>query len=110
MLEKEVLNMQKAMKQKRQCRELVDYVIFMGPALALFVTLCLIPFFQQIWYSFTNWDGIKSSYSVVGLKNYIRVFSDTKYWTSMWFTLKFTFFVTIFSRRMGSLKLFHSAI
>ena len=99
--QKEVLHMQKAMKQRRRFRELMDYVIFMGPALLLFITLCLVPFFQQIWYSFTNWDGIKSSYAIVGLKNYIRVMSDTKYWTSMLFTLKFTFFATIFSNLLG---------
>lgn len=99
--QKEVLHMQKAMKQRRRFRELMDYVIFMGPALLLFITLCLVPFLQQIWYSFTNWDGIKSSYAIVGLKNYIRVMSDTKYWTSMLFTLKFTFFATIFSNLLG---------
>lgn len=93
--------MQVSSRQKRKAREVADYVIFMGPALALFVILCLVPFFQQIWYSFTNWDGIKSSYSFVGVSNYIKAFGEAKYWTSMWFTLKFTFFVTIFSNAIG---------
>ena len=90
------------MKQNRRTlREAGNYLIFMLPALVLFVTLCLVPFFQQIWYSFTDWDGIKSSYKVVGLGNYTRVFQDSKYWTSMWFTIKFTIFVTIFTNIIG---------
>ncbi len=88
-------------KQKRRLCELGDYAIFMLPALVLFVALCLTPFFQQIWYSFTNWDGIKSSYDFMGISNYVKVFNDAKYWTSMWFTLKFTFFVTIFTNLIG---------
>lgn len=90
------------MKQNRRTlREAGNYLIFMLPALALFITLCLVPFFQQIWYSFTDWDGIKSSYKVVGINNYTRVFQDSKYWTSMWFTIKFTIFVTIFTNIIG---------
>ena len=90
------------MKQNRRTlREAGNYLIFMLPALVLFITLCLVPFFQQIWYSFTDWDGIKSSYKVVGLSNYTRVFQDSKYWTSMWFTIKFTILVTIFTNVIG---------
>lgn len=88
-------------KKKRKLALIGDYAIFMLPALALFITLCLVPFFQQIWYSFTNWDGIKPTYKIVGISNYIKVFGDTKYWYSMWFTLKFTFFVTIFTNLIG---------
>ena len=90
-------------KRLRKLGLIGDYVVFMLPALALFVILCLVPFFQQIWYSFTDWDGIKSSYNLVGLKNYIRVFNDGKYWASMWFTIKFTLCVTVFSNIIGFL-------
>lgn len=93
--------MQSVSRFKRKTLEVLDYVIFMAPALILFVVLCLTPFFQQIWYSFTNWNGIKADYDVVGVANYVKVFSDTKFWTSMWFTIKFAFFVTIFSNIIG---------
>ena len=93
--------MQSVSRFKRKTLEALDYVIFMAPALILFVVLCLTPFFQQIWYSFTNWNGIKADYDVLGVANYVKVFSDTKFWTSMWFTIKFAFFVTIFSNTIG---------
>ena len=64
----------------------------MGPAVLLFVVIGLIPFFYEIWYSFTNWDGIHANYQFVGLKNYIDVLTnDPKYWHAMWFTIKFAF-------------------
>jgi len=95
--------MQISQQQKRKLAEIGDYIIFMGPALVLFCVLCLVPFFQQIWYSFTDWDGIKSSYNMMGISNYIKVFQDTKYWSSMWFTIKFTFFVLLFTNIIGFL-------
>ena len=71
--------MQSVSRFKRKTLEALDYVIVMAPALILFVVLCLTPFFQQIWYSFTNWNGIKADYDVLGVANYVKVFSDTKF-------------------------------
>ena len=86
---------------KKRTLQVLDYVIFMGPALLMFVVLCLTPFFQQIWYSFTDWNGIKTTYNFVGIQNYIKVFNESKYWSSMLFTLRFAFFVTLFSNFIG---------
>lgn len=76
-------------------------MLFMAPALVLFVTIGIVPFLGEIWYSFTNWDGIHGSYDFVGINNYIKVFNDARYWTSMWFTLRFAFFVVIFTNTIG---------
>ena len=74
----------------------------MGPSVVLFVVIGLIPFFYEIWYSFTDWDGIHKDYSFVGLTNYIQVVTnDLKYWHSMWFTMKFAVCVLIFSNFLG---------
>ena len=89
------------LRQKRKFRELMDYLIFLAPALILFITIGLYPFFSEVWYSFTSWDGIHMEYSFVGLQNFLNVFSDMKYWTSMWFTIKFAFFVVAFSNVIG---------
>jgi len=90
-----------SLKQKRKLILIVDYVIFMAPAIILFVTIGLFPFLCEIWYSFTNWDGIHKAYGFVGIENFIDVINDTKYWSSMWFTIKFAFFVVIFSNLIG---------
>ena len=57
--------------KEKTIRRIINYVVFMGLAVLLFVVIGLIPFFYEIWYSFTNWDGIHANYQFVGLKNYI---------------------------------------
>ena len=87
--------------RKKTLRNSINYLVFMAPTLILFIAIGLVPFFSEIWYSFTNWNGIQRTYDVVGIKNYINVLNDTKYWSSMWFTIKFTFYVVIFSNLIG---------
>src|SRR5690554_12567 len=46
-------------------------LIFMLPAIIIYFIIVLIPFFQGIPYSFTNWKSIISdNMSFVGLKNF----------------------------------------
>ena len=50
------------------------------PVLALELLVCAYPIGMVIVKSFTNWDGMFKS-DPVGLRNYIRIFSDPKFWT-----------------------------
>lgn len=47
------------------------------PALIFYVTFVIYPLFGAINFSLTNWDGVQSTYSYVGLSNYITLFQDT---------------------------------
>ncbi|MCX7884162.1 MAG: sugar ABC transporter permease [Caloramator sp.] len=47
------------------------------------------PFFKTLFYSFTDL-GTFGEYSIVGISNYIRLFSDTEVWMSLKNTLMFT--------------------
>lgn len=49
-------------------------------ALILLVTFTYLPAANMIGYSFTNWDGLSSDRDFVGLNNYIRIFTEPKYW------------------------------
>lgn len=94
--------MQLALKRNKKMRNALNYLIFMGPAVLLFTVIGLIPFFYEIWYSFTDWDGIHAEYQFLGLKNYIEVLTnDPKYWHAMWFTIKFAVCVLLFSNVIG---------
>ncbi len=61
--------MEKALRNKKAI------AFFVLPGLVWFVLIAIIPIFQSFGYSFLKWDGI-SRPEFVGLKNYIRVFSD----------------------------------
>lgn len=70
-------------------------VWFTLPAVALFIIVVLIPFFMGLVYSFTSWRGAyfaggSLSESFIGLDNYKKVFTNTKFLASLIYTVKFT--------------------
>ena len=69
-----------AVTSRKLPKEFQYYFIFMGPAILLFSSLFVIPFFGEIYYSFTNWNGIDQTYGMVGINNYFRTFQDKGYW------------------------------
>ena len=67
------------------------YVLFVLPIMIPFVVTVIIPFFQGIAFSFVEWDGMSKSAKIfVGLQNYIDVFKDARFMTSMGSTTVFT--------------------
>ena len=77
--------------------------LFLAPGFLIYIIFMIVPVVMCFLYSFTNWDGIRASADFVGISNFLKVFKDAKYWTSMWFTLRFTFFVTVFTNVIGFL-------
>jgi len=66
-------------------------ILFMLPAFLLFTFVVLIPFFQGIPYSLTNWKSIISSdYEFVGIRNYITLLSNKFFLNDFVHTLHFT--------------------
>lgn len=63
---------------------------FIGPALFSFIVVQIIPTLMGIYYSFTDWSGVGSEINFVGLKNYIKVFTDDpQFGHAFWFTAAF---------------------
>nr|WP_235483521.1 sugar ABC transporter permease [Leifsonia sp. Leaf325] len=54
--------------------------LYLLVALALLITFTYIPVANMIAYSFTNWDGFSSKRDFIGFDNYLKVFTDPKYW------------------------------
>jgi len=53
-------------------------IIFALPVIVLELALLALPVAQALYYSFTNWDGISSTW--IGLANYERLFADSTFW------------------------------
>ncbi len=81
----------------KKLRKIANFFVFMGPSVLMYTVLFLVPLCGEFFYSFTDWNGINSSFSMVGFSNYIKVFHESEYWTSLWFTIRFSFLVVIFS-------------
>lgn len=89
-------------KRQKLLREAGGYLLFLAPAVILFLALEIVPLFLNIGYSLTNWDGISSKFSFVGLSNYVKLFTDDpRFWTSMVFTIKNSLVVVVFTNLLG---------
>lgn len=58
---------------------------FAAVPLAIFIVVLVVPFVNGFYYTFTDWDGFKTT-KLVGFKNYSDSFADPRFWS----TLKFT--------------------
>jgi raffinose/stachyose/melibiose transport system permease protein len=80
------------------------YLLFTGPAIILFVLFFIQPLFMAVYYSLRDWNGISPISRFIGLQNYRRVFEETNYLTSFFFTIKYTAF-TVFLLNLTGLLL-----
>ena len=51
-------------------------VLFVVPALLIYLVFMIYPFLNTIYLSFTNWNGIAPDKEWVGLSNYVRIFQE----------------------------------
>lgn len=79
------------MKQTKK-RSIIAF-LFVAPAMALNVVFFIYPFLQTVVMSFFDWPMLGEK-SFVFLDNYIALFQDQQFWTSLFFTLKYAIFVT----------------
>lgn len=67
------------------------YAVFTAPLMIMFLLIVIIPFFTGMGYSLVSWDGLAKSEKVfVGFENYVKIFSDKQFLTSILRTTIFT--------------------
>lgn len=57
-------------------------VLFLAPAVIMFVVYVIFPILQSIWLSFYEWDGIGDK-TFIGLSNYVELFDDYQFWIAL---------------------------
>ncbi|TCL62725.1 carbohydrate ABC transporter membrane protein 1 (CUT1 family) [Hydrogenispora ethanolica] len=82
-------------KENRLLANFKNFLIFAGPTTFIFLAVVILPFLYGIYLTFTNWDGLASSHSFVGLGNYRAALADAEFWTSFRLTAKYVFFSVI---------------
>jgi multiple sugar transport system permease protein len=68
-------------------------LLYIAPALLFVGAFTLYPLAQLFWMSLHNWSllgGVK----LVGLSNYVRAYQDPIFWSALFFTCKYTLFLT----------------
>ena len=69
-------------------RSIKKFMKFAGVPLAIFIVVLVVPFVNGFYYSFTDWDGFKTT-KFIGLTNYTDSFSDPRFWSTLKFTALF---------------------
>ena len=70
--------------------------LFLAPVLFAFTMVMVIPFFLGIYYSMTDFNGVCTDLTFVGLKNYETMFSDPLFLHSFLVTVEYTVINVIF--------------
>ena len=81
--------------QKKDTWKLI--ILFFMPAVIIWLTTMVIPFFYGIWISFVKWDGIGNNFTFVAFKNYEKLFRNAKFFQSLNRTALYTVGTVILS-------------
>ena len=65
-------------------------LLFLAPVLITFLLVMVVPFFMGIYYSMTDFNGVRSELTFVGLNNYQAMFQDPVFLHSFLLTLQYT--------------------
>lgn len=83
------------------------HLLLVLPDVILYTVFSVFPILLGIYYSFTDWDGIRKSYQFIGLRNYIKMFTDKRFLNSVsfnvWYTILLVIVVTVLSVILGIL-------
>lgn len=74
-----------------------------SPGVLIYLLFMALPIILTSYYGFTDWDGIKKSFNIIGLKNFIKAFSDEHFLYTIRFTMFYTIVVTVLSNGLGLL-------
>jgi ABC-type sugar transport system permease subunit len=78
----------------KKADQIISYAMIL-PAFILVFVLLIIPMFQNIYYSFFEWDGIKTPV-FIGFQNYLSTISDNNFLISLRNTLIWVGFTLVF--------------
>lgn len=81
----------------------LNQMIFVGPAVLLFLAFVITPFLFSVVTSFSKWNGVSNNFEWIGLQNYVKAFADSDFLNSFVYTLKNTVAVTLLANGIGLL-------
>lgn len=75
--------------RRRATAKWITIVSFLAPALILYVLLVLVPIAQAVYFSLYRWNGLGPLSDFRGVSNYVRLFSDDVFLSTVWHNLVF---------------------
>ena len=76
-------------------------ILFLLPAMILFIVMVAIPFVKGVRFSFTDWDGFSETFNRVGISNYIKILHDPSIRKPIYNSVYFTIVTVILDNVMA---------
>jgi raffinose/stachyose/melibiose transport system permease protein len=76
------------------------YALYLVPGALAFLAVIALPFAMNIWYSFTDWQGVGSP-KWTGLDNYRQLFEDSQFWESFRHSLAMVLAMSVIPTTVG---------
>ena len=77
---------------RKTSEKLKSLLIFAVPGCLVFTAVVIMPFLYGFYLTLTDWNGVSQEKNIVGIANYLEVFKDQAFWSSMGLTLNYVFF------------------
>ena len=72
----DIFKLKRSTGTPRRLQDTLTILLFLLPALVLFLLFVIYPIFQSIYYSLFDWKGFGPAEDFVGLENFINILSD----------------------------------
>ncbi len=73
----------------------VTHALFVLPGVLLYCFQTVIPVVVGAYYSVTSWNGVSKNYSFVGLDNYTRAFTNSRFIKSSLFSIRYSLLLIV---------------
>ncbi|MEW9053663.1 MAG: sugar ABC transporter permease [Neobacillus sp.] len=87
--------------RKKKLNDIGNSILFLGPTTLFFTITVLVPFIYGIYITLNRMDTPVDPMVFSGLENYINAAKDTRFWESLWLTLKFVVATVFFVNVVG---------
>ncbi len=88
----------------RRWRKALPAVVFLLPALAIYLSVIVYPFVYSAWLSLHEWDGVSDTMRFVGAENYRILFSENRvFWIALRNTALWTLVALVVPTTLGLL-------
>ncbi len=91
------------MRKVRLNRDTLGTALLFTPGFVVYLGFMILPILLCVYYSFFDWDGIRSTMSFVGLDNFVNAIRDRDFLNSLRVTAFFTIPGTIIINALGIL-------
>ncbi|WP_256757056.1 carbohydrate ABC transporter permease [Cohnella sp. WQ 127256] len=79
------------------------YLLMVLPVLILYMVFKIIPSLSSFYFSLTDFNGITTNFTFLGMKNYVNLFQERHFIEAMSNTIYFSILVTVLQNTLGLL-------